>query len=88
MLCVVYTVHKKIAEIMDSVHIRKARRFKMTNGKPRNIYRHGDLRRALIDAGIELVREGGPDAIVLREATRRAGMVPNAAYRHFLSALR
>lgn len=30
-----------------------------------------------------MAREGGPDAIVLREATRRAGVAPNAAYRHF-----
>jgi len=51
----------------------------------RSTYRHGDLRRALLQAGIELAREGGPDAIVLREATRRAGVVPNAAYRHFAS---
>src|SRR5258708_6483779 len=51
----------------------------------RNTYRHGDLRRALIDAGIELARAGGPDAVVLREATRRVGVVPNAAYRHFAS---
>ncbi|RZJ13925.1 MAG: TetR/AcrR family transcriptional regulator [Acidovorax sp.] len=50
---------------------------------PRNTYRHGDLRRALLDAGIELARQGGPDAVVLREATRRAGVAPNAAYRHF-----
>ena len=57
----------------------------MTDNKPRSTYRHGDLRRALIEAGIELAREGGPDAIVLREATRRAGVVPNAAYRHFES---
>ena len=49
----------------------------------RNTYRHGDLYRALLTAGIELAREGGPDAVVLREATRRAGVVPNAAYRHF-----
>ncbi|MFI6316819.1 TetR/AcrR family transcriptional regulator [Nonomuraea sp. NPDC050556] len=49
----------------------------------RDTYRHGDLRQALLDAGIELAREGGPDAVVLREATRRAGVVPNAAYRHF-----
>ena len=26
---------------------------------------------------------GGPDAVVLREATRMVGVVPNAAYRHF-----
>lgn len=51
----------------------------------RSTYRHGDLRRALLDAGIELARSGGPDAVVLREATRRAGVVPNAAYRHFAS---
>jgi AcrR family transcriptional regulator len=52
---------------------------------PRQTYRHGDLRRALIDAGVALARQGGPDAVVLREATRRAGVVPNAAYRHFAS---
>lgn len=49
----------------------------------RDTYRHGDLRRALLEAGIALARAGGPDAVVLREATRRAGVVPNAAYRHF-----
>lgn len=49
----------------------------------RGTYRHGDLRRSLIEAGLELAREGGPDAVVLREATRRAGVSPNAAYRHF-----
>jgi AcrR family transcriptional regulator len=49
----------------------------------RATYRHGDLRQALLDAGIAMAREGGPDAVVLREATRRAGVSPNAAYRHF-----
>lgn len=49
----------------------------------RSTYRHGDLRRSLIDAGMALARDGGPDAVVLREATRRAGVSPNAAYRHF-----
>jgi AcrR family transcriptional regulator len=51
----------------------------------RSTYRHGDLRHALVEAGIELARGGGPEAVVLREATRRAGVVPNAAYRHFAS---
>jgi len=46
-------------------------------------YRHGDLRSALISAGLDLARTGGPDAVVLREATRRVGVSPNAAYRHF-----
>src|SRR5688572_18885367 len=53
----------------------------------RTTYRHGDLRRALLEAGIALAQAGGPDAVVLREATRRAGVVPNAAYRHFASRL-
>lgn len=51
----------------------------------RDTYRHGDLRRALLEAGIALARSGGPEAVVLREATRRAGVAPNAAYRHFAS---
>ncbi|HEY8590378.1 MAG TPA: TetR/AcrR family transcriptional regulator [Naasia sp.] len=49
----------------------------------RATYRHGDLRAALLEAGLDLARGGGPDAVVLREATRRAGVSPNAAYRHF-----
>ena len=55
----------------------------MSEAPGRTTYRHGDLRRALLEAGIALARTGGPDAIVLREATRQAGVVPNAAYRHF-----
>jgi AcrR family transcriptional regulator len=46
-------------------------------------YHHGSLRSALIDAGVQLAREGGPAAIVLREVARRIGVSPNAAYRHF-----
>lgn len=49
----------------------------------RATYRHGNLRSALLDAALELAREGGPDAVSLREVTRRAGVSPNAAYRHF-----
>ncbi len=60
-------------------------RSKVGREPKRSTYRHGDLRRALIDAGIRLAREGGPDAVVLREATRHAGVAPNAAYRHFAS---
>lgn len=49
----------------------------------RSTYRHGDLRRTLLDAAVELARQGGRDAVVLREVTRQAGVSPNAAYRHF-----
>ncbi len=46
-------------------------------------YHHGSLRAALIDAGVTLARDGGPAAVVLREASRRAGVSHTAAYRHF-----
>src|SRR4051794_3720779 len=68
---------------MDTVHIPMTA--EAISPPARSTYRHGDLRRALLEAGLQLARAGGPDAIVLREATRRAGVVPNAAYRHFAS---
>src|SRR5215471_14640693 len=43
----------------------------------------GTVRDGLVAAGLELARAGGPDAVVLREATRMVGVAPNAAYRHF-----
>ena len=43
----------------------------------------GAVRDGLVAAGLELARTGGPDAVVLREAARMVGVVPNAAYRHF-----
>jgi AcrR family transcriptional regulator len=46
-------------------------------------YHHGQLREALVDAGLETARADGPEAVVLRAATRAAGVTPNAAYRHF-----
>ena len=57
----------------------------MTAAPPRPTGRRppGQIRSALIAAGLQLARAGGPDAVVLREATRRVGVVPNAAYRHF-----
>ena len=46
-------------------------------------YHHGNLRQALIEAGVELARSGGPNAVLLRAASRQAGVSHNAAYRHF-----
>ena len=43
----------------------------------------GTVRAALVEAGLELARSGGPDAVVLRAVTRMVGVVPNTAYRHF-----
>jgi AcrR family transcriptional regulator len=46
-------------------------------------YHHGDLPKALADAATELARNGGPEAVVLREAARQVGVSAAAAYRHF-----
>jgi AcrR family transcriptional regulator len=46
-------------------------------------YHHGDLGAALIEAGLDLTRTGGREALTIREVTRRVGVSPNAAYRHF-----
>ncbi|MFF2774484.1 TetR/AcrR family transcriptional regulator [Streptomyces sp. NPDC058052] len=46
-------------------------------------YHHGDLRNALVCAAVGLAAEGGPERVVLREAARRVGVSPTAAYRHF-----
>ncbi|MEV0224468.1 WHG domain-containing protein [Streptomyces sp. NPDC050704] len=46
-------------------------------------YHHGDLRNALVAAAVDLANEGGPERVVLREAARRVGVSPTAAYRHF-----
>jgi AcrR family transcriptional regulator len=48
-------------------------------------YHHGDLRRVLIDAAMQLVGEGGPEAVSVREAARRAGVSPGAPFQHFPS---
>ena len=46
-------------------------------------YHHGDLRRTLIEAGFQLVGEGGVEQLSMREAARRAGVSPGAPFRHF-----
>ena len=48
-------------------------------------YHHGDLRRVLIDAALKLAEEGGPEAVSVREAARRAGVSAGAPFRHFVS---
>ena len=52
---------------------------------PPKPYHHGDLRRALIDAALKLAAEGGPEAVSVREAARRAGVSAGAPFRHFAS---
>jgi AcrR family transcriptional regulator len=42
-----------------------------------------DLKQNLLEHGIALAREGGPDAVSLRDVQRRAGVSNTAAYRHY-----
>ena len=49
----------------------------------RGSYHHGDLANALTAAATQLARDGGPQAVVLREAARKVGVSATAAYRHF-----
>ncbi len=46
-------------------------------------YHHGDLHRVLLEAGMELVREGGTEAVSLRAVARRAEVSHAAPYHHF-----
>ncbi len=46
-------------------------------------YHHGDLRRALIGAALELLKEEQNWMFSLREVARRAGVSHNAPYNHF-----
>lgn len=46
-------------------------------------YHHGNLRRALLDAALELVREQGVSALSLREVARQAAVSHAAPAHHF-----
>lgn len=48
---------------------------------PADRYHHGDLRRALLDAALEILRAG--DDLSLRAVARRAGVSHAAPYHHF-----
>jgi AcrR family transcriptional regulator len=55
---------------------------RVTRKRP-NAYQHGDLRNALIQAGLKLLAEGGVGAMSLRAAAELAGVSHAAPYRHF-----
>jgi AcrR family transcriptional regulator len=46
-------------------------------------YHHGDLRRAIVTAALEILSETQSLEISLRELARRAGVSHNAPYKHF-----
>src|SRR5271167_1973837 len=46
-------------------------------------YHHGDLRRAIVSAALEILHETQSLEFSLRELARRAGVSHNAPYKHF-----
>lgn len=55
---------------------------KTLNTQPSS-YHHGNLRRALIDATLDLIGEKGMKSFTIREVAKRAGVSHAAPYRHF-----
>jgi AcrR family transcriptional regulator len=55
----------------------------MSTSESSDRYHHGDLRRALVEAALELLLEGGTEALGMRELARRVGVSAAAPYRHF-----
>jgi AcrR family transcriptional regulator len=53
--------------------------------RKKRAYHHGDLRRVLLDASIELIARRGVEDLSLREVARHAGVSPAAPYHHFAS---
>jgi AcrR family transcriptional regulator len=50
---------------------------------PDRPYHHGDLRRAIVTAALEILSETQSHEFSLRELARRAGVSHNAPYKHF-----
>ncbi|UYQ62547.1 TetR/AcrR family transcriptional regulator [Streptomyces peucetius] len=46
-------------------------------------YHHGDLRRAVLNAALDVIRTEGPSAVRLRDLARRAGVSHAAPAHHF-----
>src|SRR4026207_1254950 len=46
-------------------------------------YHHGDLKNALIKAGVEILSKEGIDGLSLRKVAQHAGVSHNAPYFHF-----
>lgn len=50
---------------------------------PRKKYHHGDLKNALVKAGIEIISKGGLASLSLRKVAKKAGVSHAAPYAHF-----
>lgn len=54
-----------------------------TSTEPARAYHHGDLRSALVEAGVTALEGADAEAISLRELARSVGVSATAVYRHF-----
>lgn len=65
---------------------RKARQDWRPGGGPKSNYHHGDLRNALVQAGLESLEREGPDGLSLRGVAAQVGVSHAAPAHHFGSA--
>jgi AcrR family transcriptional regulator len=56
---------------------------KLGKASTKTHYHHGDLRAALVDAGLVLLADRNADDLSLRELAREVGVSATAVYRHF-----
>lgn len=68
---------------MYAMSTLKSKRPSNTAPKASSQYHHGDLRSALVNAGMQLLQAGNSTDFSLREAARAVGVTVNATYRHF-----
>jgi AcrR family transcriptional regulator len=68
---------------VDAVHISNDGNSVNMTADDRKNYHHGDLRAALVQAGLGLLEERQSDDIGLREVARTVGVSATAVYRHF-----
>lgn len=73
----VSTFRRRVREMAKATPKAKAK------AKASRAYHHGNLRRALLDAALDLFVERGAFDFTLRELARKAGVTHNAPYRHF-----
>lgn len=66
-----------------AIHVNSVNTCAMMGAMEPRPYHHGDLREALLAAGVEAAARGGSSALALRELARTVGVSPAAAYRHF-----
>ncbi len=78
-----HRVHDTVKLFVDSVKLATKLSSMSEQDKTKRPHHHGDLRNALVDAGIALLTEGGAQALTLRKCAARAGVSHAAPAHHF-----